>query len=298
MPFDSEATVEYAVPERLPPPTCQSHDIVVAAPQEVTQPQPNPLIRLLPIVTAVATVGAMAAAYYARSTVARNPAFMMFPVMMLMSAVATVFSGSDRRRGEINLRRVDYLDSLSGVRAAALNAAAAQHNSISWCHAEPDTLWTLVGGRRMWERRAVDSDFCQVRIGVGTVPLSSQLAAPTIESANRVDPVCMDALHRLLDTHSTVSNVPIAIALRGSSAVCVRGDPRRVRALLRAMVCQLAVMHSPATVLIAAAVTDRNRPHWDWLKWLPHNQHPDACRRHRAGPDAVRIAGSHPCSAR
>ena len=277
MPFDSEATVEFAVPERLPPPVCETHDIAVPAPQEVAHPQPNSLIRLLPIVTAVATVGVMAAAYYARSTVARNPSLLMFPVVMLMSAVATVLSGSDRRRGEINLRRADYLDDLSTVRAAAVKAIAAQYESILWHHPEPDTLWTLVGGRRMWERRAVDPDFCQVRIGVGTAPLSRQLVAPTIDSVNRVDPVCMDALHRLLDTYSTVSNAPIVIALRGPAVVSVRGGAGQVRALLRAMVCQLAVLHSPATVLIAAVVTDRNRHDWDWLKWLPHNRHPDAC---------------------
>ncbi len=218
----------------------------------------------------------MAAAYYARSAVARNPAFMMFPVMMLVSTVATVFSGADRRRSEINVRRADYLDYLSDVRAAALKAAAAQHHSITWRHPEPDTLWTLVGGRRMWERRAADTDFCQVRIGVGTLPLATRLVAPTIDSVNRLDPVGVAALHRFLDTHSTVANVPIAVALRGSAAVSVGGDPVQVRALLRAMICQLAVMHSPATVLIAAAVTDRNRPHWDWLKWLPHNRHPHA----------------------
>src|ERR1700743_496527 len=33
-------------------------------------------------------------------------------------------------------------------------------------------------------------------------------------------------------------------------------------------------MHSPRLVLIAAAVSDHNRPYWDWLKWLPHNRHP------------------------
>ena len=115
-----------------------------------------------------------------------------------------------------------------------------------------------------------------MRIGVGTVPLSARLVAPVIDTVNRLDPVGMDALHRFLDTHSTVSNVPIAIALRDSAAVRVSGDPAQVRALLRAMICQLAVMHSPATVLIAAAVADRNRPHWEWLKWLPHNRHPSA----------------------
>jgi DNA segregation ATPase FtsK/SpoIIIE, S-DNA-T family len=242
----------------------------------VGHPQPNQLIRLLPIVTAVATVGAMAAAYYARSAVGRNPAFMMFPVMMLLSAVATVLSGADRRRSEINVRRADFLDHLSKVRTAALKAAAAQHHSIAWCHPEPDTLWTLVGGRRMWERRAADADFCQVRIGAGSLPLSARLVPPAMDSVNRVDPVDEAALQRFLDTHSTVSNVPIVIALRDSAAVTVAGDPEQVQGLLRAMICQLSVMHSPTTVLIAAAVTDRNRPYWEWLKWLPHNRHPQA----------------------
>ena len=42
------------------------------------------------------------------------------------------------------------------------------------------------------------------------------------------------------------------------------------------MICQLAVLHSPSLVLIGAAVSDCNQAHWDWLKWLPHNQHPQA----------------------
>ncbi len=56
----------------------------------------------------------------------------------------------------------------------------------------------------------------------------------------------------------------------------VGGDTTHARALLRAMICQLAVLHSPSLLLIAAVVSDHNRDHWDWLKWLPHHQHPRA----------------------
>jgi S-DNA-T family DNA segregation ATPase FtsK/SpoIIIE len=262
--------------ERIPPPAYETTDIEVAAPPEVTPTQSSQLIRFVPIITAVATAGAMAAAYYARSTMARNPVFMMFPLMMLVSAVATLLSGADRRCGRINIQRADYLGYLSELRTTALKNAAAQHHSMIWRHPEPDALWTLVGGRRMWERATTDSDFCQVRIGVGTLPLATRLVAPATESANRLDPVGVAALRRFLRTHSTVSNIPIAIPLRGSTAVTVRGDTSRARALVRAMVCQLAVMHSPASVLIAAVVDERSRPSWEWLKWLPHNRHPNA----------------------
>jgi len=276
-PFDSTATVEFVPPGRVPPPVCETADIVVAAPREVTRkPQMNLVIRVLPIVTAVATVGTMAVIFYSRSSAARNPAFMMFPLMMLVSAAVTVFSGADRRHGDINAERAEFLCHLSDLRAAAVKTAAAQHYSLSWCHPDPDTLWTLVGGCRMWERRAADSDFCHVRIGIGTLRLATRIVPPTIGSAHRSDPVAVTALGRFLQTHSTIPDAPVSIALRGRAAVTIGGDAAQARALLRAAICQLALMHSPRLVLIAAAVSDNNRSDWDWLKWLPHNRHPHA----------------------
>ena len=273
--FGSTATVEFMPPGRLPVPAFETADIVVAAPPEVTRPaQTNLMIRFIPVVAAIATVGTMAVVFYSRSAMARNPAFMMFPLVMLLSAVATVFSGADRRRGEINAERAEYLVYLSDLRAAAVKTTAAQQSSLIWCHPDPDTLWTLVGGCRMWERRAADPDFCHVRIGIGTQRLATRLVAPPIGSVRRLDPVTVTALHRFLQTHSTIPDAPVVIALPGLAAVTVGGDPTRARALLRATICQLAVMHSPSLVLIAAAISDRNRSDWDWLKWLPHNRHP------------------------
>ena len=66
----------------------------------------------------------------------------------------------------------------------------------------------------MWERRAADADFCQVRIGAGSLPPFRAWLRPTMDSVNRLDPVDVAALQRFLDTHSTVSNVPIVIELR------------------------------------------------------------------------------------
>src|SRR6202012_877279 len=98
--FDSGATAVYAPTERVAPPVYDAGDIALAAPQEVTaQVQPNPVVRFLPIVTAVVTVGAMAAAYQSRSAIMLNPAFLIFPLMILVSTVTTVISDADRRLG-------------------------------------------------------------------------------------------------------------------------------------------------------------------------------------------------------
>ncbi len=196
--------------------------------------------------------------------------------MMLLSAIGMVFSGRDRWRSEVNADRADYLGYLADLRGAVAKTAAAQRSSLTWCHPDPEALWTLVGGCRMWERRATDSDFCEVRIGVGTQRLATRLVSSEVKPVERSDPVTVTALHRFLSTHSTVADVPVAIALREPAAVVVGGDTTHARALLRAMICQLAVLHSPSLLLIAAVVSDHNRDHWDWLKWLPHHQHPRA----------------------
>ncbi len=274
---DSSATVEFMSPARLHPPVFETADIVVAAPPEVPRPAgTNVMTRYLPVVVAIATVGMMAVVFLSRSGVSRNPAFLMFPLMMLLSAVATAVSGAGRRRGDVNADRAEYLSYLCGLRASIVKTAAAQRYSLVWHHPDPDTLWTLVGGRRMWERRAADSDFCQVRIGIGSQRLVTRLVPPPVGPVQRLDPVTVTALRRFLQTHSTVPEAPVVIALRGMKVITVGGNTTHARALIRAMICQLAVLHSPSLVLIAAVISDRNRAHWDWLKWLPHNQHPNA----------------------
>ena len=178
MPFDSEATVEHAVPERLSPPACENDDIVVTAPQEVDHAAAEP-------------ADSVPADRDRRRDGGGDGGGLLCPLVGGAQSGIHDVSAHDagvrpgdsviQRRsaaGEITARRADYFGYLSDMRAVALKTAAAQRESVIWCHPEPATLWTLVGGRRMWERGAADADFCQVRIGVGTVPLATHLVAP------------------------------------------------------------------------------------------------------------------------
>ena len=219
----------------------------------------------------------MAAAFFSGSAVTRSPTFLALPMMMLASMVMTAVTGHGRRRrGVIDTDRVDYLGYLSRLRDTAAETAVAQRAALNWTHPDPDTLWTLIGGPRMWERRAADADFCLVRVGLGIQPLATRLVVPSAESPQPSDPVTVTALRRFIGVHSTIDGAPITIDLRASATVAIDGDATLARGLVRAMICQLAVLHPPDQLLIAAAVSDRNRTYWDWLKWLPHNQHPAA----------------------
>ncbi|BBX65418.1 ESX-4 secretion system protein EccC4 [Mycobacterium saskatchewanense] len=226
--------------------------------------------RLLPVSMSVASMGVMAAALLSGSTATRSPMFLAFPVVTLASLVMAVASARGAGRG-VDADRAAYLGYLATLRKRVAAYADSQCSSLRSRNPDPDTLWTLIGGPRTWERKAADADFCHVRFGLGARPLTPRLVAPDIPRPG--DPVTAVALRRFLAAHSTVLG-PIVVDLRAAETITIDGRGAEARALARAVICQLAVSHPPDLVLIVGVIGERNRAHWDWLKWLPHNGHP------------------------
>ncbi len=167
---------------------------------------------VLPVVMAVVTVGVAGAVFFTGSPAARNPALLAVPAMMLASMVLTI--GRGRRRGVvIGGDRDEYLDYLRGLRDKVTEAALAQRTSLALAHPDPDTLWTLVGGSRMWPRRSADPEVYRVRVGVGPTPLETRLVVAPTPPAQRCDPLTIGALRRFVRAHSTLSDAPVVIPL-------------------------------------------------------------------------------------
>ncbi|KAA1248363.1 type VII secretion protein EccCa [Mycobacterium simiae] len=258
-------------------PATVTTEVLLAAPPEVVRPAaPGLVARLLPVGISAAALGVTASAFLAGAPATRNPTFLTFPVLMVASLVVTAVTGRGRRHAGIDSDRLDYLEYLAGLRRSIVETAVAQRSSLNRTHPDPDLLWSLVGGPQMWEQRVGEIEVCRIRVGLGTVPLATRLVAPQLPPGQRSDPVTVAALRCFLRAYSTLGDAPVVVPLRGGATVQIDGESTRVRGLLRAMVCQLAVLYAPDQVMIAAVISGRHRMHWDWLKWLPHNQHPSA----------------------
>ena len=71
---------------RQPPPAVATADVSIAAPPDVPRsPSPGLLVRLVPVLMSVGGLGVMAAAFFSGSAATRNPTFLAFPMMMLVS---------------------------------------------------------------------------------------------------------------------------------------------------------------------------------------------------------------------
>ncbi|MBI5735969.1 MAG: type VII secretion protein EccCb [Mycolicibacterium neoaurum] len=235
-------------------------------PVPVAEP-PGPLTRLLPVLTLVA-VGGMAVLYLTSGpgvTAARNPMYLVFPVLMAASVLGTLAHTSRGRTAELNAGRRDYLRYLDGVAAQTEEAARTQHVRQHCRHPDPVLLWTLAGGGRMWERTPSDPDFCHVRLGLGPVPPATELVVAVADPVPEADPVTTAALDGLVASRAVVAGLPVTVDIAGH--IGFAGEPAAVAALVRAIVCQLAMWHGPGAV----CVTGPAGPQWDWLKWLPHH---------------------------
>ncbi|HEX6527650.1 MAG TPA: type VII secretion protein EccCa [Streptosporangiaceae bacterium] len=199
---------------------------------------------------------------------------------------AQVVRGRGDRKLRLNGLRRDYLRYLGQIRARVRRAAIEQRRAMEWNSPHPRALqWLLAAGRAersgppvqagvVWRRRPGDPGFGHVRFAIGTQELAVKLRVPETKPLEDLDPLCAGALRRFLVNWSQVPGLPVGVSLPTVTRVALTGEPEAVRGLVRSVVAQLVVTHSPADVRICVCASGEAIGRWEWVKWLPHNQHP------------------------
>ena len=200
---------------------------------------------------------------------------MMGISMIAMSLTQLGQSGKERKR-RMRAERRDYLRYLAQLRKQARDAAAEQRAAVCWDHPEPQDLWSLAMGPRLWERRASHDDFARVRVGLGSRRSALRFVPPETKPVEDLEPLTAISLRRFIKAHQTVEGMAVPVSLRSFSSVEFAGDGTAAYGTVRAILCQLAVFHSPDELRIAVLTDEQRRADWDWVKWLPHNAHPHA----------------------
>jgi len=212
----------------------------------------------------------------------------MMALSMVAMGLISLQQAASQRKQRLKGERRDYLRYLGQVRKVVRTAVDKQRTSVLWTHPDPAKLWTVVlpprgggpGGstvERLWERRATHADFAEVRLGLGDQKLAMTLQPPQTKPVEDLEPLCASALRRFLKAYTTVNDVPVAVYLRGFARVSLdpeHGADEERRALVRALVAQLAVFHAPDDLRVAVCAASDRLAGWDWVKWLPHAAHP------------------------
>ncbi len=248
-------------------------ELLLESPPPLPTPMPRSLGQLLMVLPMVCGVGAMAFMYAGRGG---GPTTWvvggLFGLSMLGMAAGSIGASQGPRKAEVDAARRDYMRYLAQARRQARRAAAPQRAALLWRHPTPEALWSICEMRRMWERRATDDDFGEIRVATGAQRLAVTIVPPETKPVEDLEPMSAVALRRFVRTHSAVPMLPLAVQMRAFSRVVLRGDRDPVLDLARAMIAQFAALHSPDDALIAVVAPPEREGEWDWVKWLPHAQ--------------------------
>ncbi|MFG2525141.1 type VII secretion protein EccCa [Streptomyces sp. NPDC048527] len=260
-------------PARVVPPQLPTEPVVLTAPPQPVGKESNGnwLMLLMPLMSSVGMAAYMMSG--------GKKLLIMLGIAFVVLSIGATVAVRMQMRGQARKQKVRardrYLDHLVEVRGEARQVAEAQRTVAAWQFPTPYRLWAIATQRRrVWERRITDVDFLTVSVGVGNAPLSTPIRMatrndPTVE----YDPRAKQAADRLIDSMSKVSNQPAIVDLAKTGVVSVLGPAAAARSVVRALLCQIAVLHAPDDVGIAISTGGED---WSWAKWLPHTHEPDA----------------------
>ncbi len=222
----------------------------------------------LPMVAALAPLVMAAAMIYAPVLFGGRPNY-LFGVFTVFSPIMVVGSYLESRRSG----RLQHREDLVAFRSALIDAeiqleAATTAERTERLRAAPavSELGAFVDhlSPRLWERGPDDPDALTVRVGLADQPSLTLVLRP-----DRGEPALRAEVDAVAERFAVASGVP-ALAHLGAGGLGISGPVDHALPLGFAVVAQLAALHSPAELVLAALVPAGDAARWDWMKWLPH----------------------------
>ena len=255
-------SVEFNRPPRLVPPF---------EAQTITLPEPpdHPGKARLPFITALVPLLMAGVLVYSPVLFGGEPNF-RYGLFMLFSPLMIVGSFWERKRSG----RADFKQALAEFRAALASAEA--HLQTAQVHEQRGRLRAAPSiteldeavdalSPRLWERAIGDPDTFSLRVG-----LADQPSLIEIVDSGRGPADLRTELETLPERFAAVPQVPALADMGRHGGIGVSGTREYVTPLCYSLVAQVAALHSPAEVLLAAMVPPDARSEWEWMKWLPH----------------------------
>jgi S-DNA-T family DNA segregation ATPase FtsK/SpoIIIE len=231
---------------------------------------------------------------------------------MVLSIGASLYSAHQQEQ-VFAAKKKAYTEMLSQMRQDMVRSHNTQRQFYLHNYPDINTILDIAArtersrfGSRLWERRASDSDFGALRLGIGSRP-STVVYKVGQGGASDDSPLLKDAQQLSIDSQ-TLTDAPITIPLRpvaekreqaegGSpnptaSAVPARHsigmfgkNPTNIADFARAALTHFTAFHSALDTRLYVIGLPENRPNWQWAEWLPH------CTTRGVGDDDADSAG-------
>ncbi|MCU1678566.1 MAG: domain containing protein [Frankiales bacterium] len=240
------------------------------SPTELTAPEPPEPAkpRRFPLITLLAPLVMGGVLFLVTHSVFSLMFIGLTPIMLLATTGEARMVGKREFNAAVAAFREELVTLVATATTAAeleRNGRLAEHPSTSECVASARDLSNL-----LWTRRPGHERFVDVRLGLGPVRARNVIILPRSPRTTRA---LTSELSDTVARFAVAVDVPVVARLR-DGALGVAGERLSALPVARSYVAQIAALHSPAELVIAAFVSSSTGGDWEWLKWLPHTSSP------------------------
>lgn len=180
-------------------------------------------------------------------------------------------SEKKRRIKAEQLRQKLYREYLDQIRNQIFAAGVEQKNVLMELFPSSQVCEDRIEGilPNLWERTADEDHFLSLRLGLGSLPIDTNIHFPE-EKFYLLNDTLQNELMRLKDEPKTVLDVPITCSLIEQNAIGIVGESQETNAFLQGLVLQLTALHSYEEVKLVFLVGGQNEADWLPLRMIPH----------------------------
>ena len=259
----------------------EEQKIVVEPPPSVQQQNDMPLITTIGPAITMGMASLFSGVMMAYNTLSNNGSVTQAIPMLVMSIsmllgmclwplITRKYQNSKWIKDE-RKRQVKYRDYLDRMKEKILSVGEVQASVLDDNIVDTKTAAERVFklSRNLWERTPNHSDFLNVRLGKGNLPIAAEIEFPKTPFSLDNDSL-LDAIGELKREERIIHDVPIPYSLINNRVAGIVGQRKRVLEYTRLLVSQIVSLHSYDEVKLVFLTDEQEAKEWAWAKMLPH----------------------------
>ncbi|MGN0369700.1 MAG: type VII secretion protein EssC [Butyrivibrio sp.] len=191
---------------------------------------------------------------------------------MILWPILTKRAEKKNKIKQENKRQERYHAYLMEVRDTITREANSQseiltENNVSLTDCENIIMIPM---RNLWERAIGQDDFLNLRVGIGDIPMWTELSYP--ERTFTIDEdILQDDLQALVNEQKILKQVPITFSLLENNVSGVIGENHEeVMQFVKGLIVRIAATHSYDEVKLMVFCDEDDYSEWEFVKWIPH----------------------------
>ena len=125
-----------------------------------------------------------------------------------------------------------------------------------------------------WDKRMDQNDFLVARLGIGNAPLRAKINFED-SGFSLNDSALKNEATKLIDSYKTIPNVPVGYSFSENIITAIMGENEKCHYFVNNILLQLLTFYSYDEVKLAVFTSEKNKDHWNYIRYLNHNMSND-----------------------